>query len=707
MSETRYYFPNVIEDNSLAILAVTAKDVLRNNDTIISIFQTNNELLYGQSPRRVLVLMRQNNKSIFSSSPISESSSSVTIPSQEPSTPVTRNPDAADLPRTCLPFDDTEKKVSNMGSLEPITPVRHQSVIVSCKKKDAPIDETAEVGEHFASPVGSTDSPGPSRQESPTSVKMTENLSMDEKVLESPTKIGGSPDTGNKESLRSPEITAITPSLTVSEQDTNPIMVEDEGDLNVSAKEFPRPVEIIKMTPNLEVDEKEPESLVKDQSFTDLATDTIDPGEKTEASISPDSINKDSVNPTEETVKIPEPDEVGTPSPVKRSKIGNISDTDIQEFTSPAEIVSSPECSEIAVSPLKDDKTIISPKEVTAVIASDTRKRKSPSPKQINTTLFRSIPRIIQASGESEIDILVSCDTEETTNPTTSGNPSTDPKSDKKEMNLAEDDNEVAGSDDSVIETLPKSIESYLSSPENPISVSSSGNSSEIKRPGSHDNALFVGQCSSDTPSTSTTSTKELLSKSESSLKEAEPDPTWLDYTVRKFETLLLLRNQIMQKIFNALLIFQNNLRFLKSYVNNISFVVQQIGLPENAYACKELKEIVNDALATASKLTKKLVPWSVDVDLEVNTWYNCFQQIQRLKSKYGPVLSTEGKPRVSIEDLKVYEREMKAIWKQMDDMIMMGDCRRSLFLNTAHDFEMLIKLFVNCLIFVGILQPR
>ncbi|GBL84782.1 hypothetical protein AVEN_52510-1 [Araneus ventricosus] len=415
---------------------------------------------------------------------------------------------------------------------------------------------------------------------------------------------------------------------------------------------------------------------------------------------------KDSISHTEGMVKISKPTIIGseTPSPAKRSKICSISAFEIKEFASPAEKVrmadSSPENTEAIVSPIPGDKTNISPIEASKGIARGERKRKSLSPGK-SITLFRSIPRVIHLTGEAEIDIEVSCDLEDNVSPSTSRSSSADYKSDSIKENIK---NPVVG--ESKTETSPKTLERYLRPSERAISISSSRSISGTSSPVSDDD-VFAGKYSSDIPSIVATATRDRSCKSESSSADIETDPFSLKLTILKFNTLLGLRDQVVEKMSCSLLSFQNGVQFLRSYVHNVANAVLQIGAPDKEYSTQELKETVNAASVLALKLMNKLKSWKTDVDFDVDTWHKCLQQIQQLKGQYEPLLTNEGEPAITLEVVQVYEYEIKAIWKRMDDMIMIGDSRRALFSQIAHDLEKFMKMFVKCLILVGILQPR
>ncbi|CAL1271819.1 unnamed protein product [Larinioides sclopetarius] len=709
MSANRYYFPNFIEDDTLSILAVQAKELLQQNDKMVKIFEVNNEFLYGHSPRQVLFLMKQNNKSIFSSSPSNELRPNDEKAHQRSSTPVARKSDTSNKPRKYLPLDDAEKKVCHFATMESSTPVRRQTVIVSSKDNAIQIPNinvTVTSDEQVACPIGSKSSHESGNEESPRSAeiaKMTANLTITEKELERPEKVVASMDTCTQECPRSDEISMLSASFTTGEKGLE--SPEKVDNTHLGKKDSPLSTEIIKMTSSLIVDDKESGSLIQDDQIADSsATNTYSPNtEVNTAKYKPDSMNKEFITHPKGIVTISESTIIGneTPIPLKRSKMSSISTLHFQESTSLDEKVrmadsSSEDTAEIE-SCLQGDKLNGSPNEASKGITSGERKRKSPSPRKVKNTLFKSIPRVIPLAGKAEIDIEIPCDLEDTASPTTSQSSSTDYRSDLRKDKIK---NPIM--DELKPETSPKINKPCLHPSENSISP---GSVSATKSPGSDDD--FTGKFSSDISLVEATATREKSGKLESSSIGIETDPFSLNFKMQKFKALLFIRDQFAKRMFCSLLIFQNNIQFLSSYVNNVKNIVLEIGVSDKEYLTKELKDSINDARSMAVKLEKKLKTWKTDLDLDFNTWQKCIGKIQRLKAQYEPLLTKEGQPAVAFEVVQVYEFEMKSIWIIIDDMIMMGDTRRALFSHIAHDVENLMKIFVQCLILVGILHPR
>ncbi|CAL1271817.1 unnamed protein product [Larinioides sclopetarius] len=706
MNVKRYYFPTFIEDDTRGILAVQAKEILQQNDNIVKIFEVNNNFLYGHSPRRVLFLMKQNNKSIFSSSPSNEIAPKDEKTDKGLSTPVTRNPQTSNIPRRHLPLDDTEKKVCHSATLDPSTPLRRHTVIVSSKDntiQNPTIDEIVTSDEQASCAIASTSSSEASKQEFPRFaeiVKMTANLTMAEKELGSPGKVVGSMNTCRQESSRSAEISMMSTSfITGGKELESPEKVVDYT--NLGNKESPLSAEITKITSSLTVDVKESGNLIQDYKIAGSSAtnkEFLNPEEDGAKSYNPGLIYKDSITHAEEMESISELTIIGseTHSPVRRSKTSSISAFDFHEFASLAEKVRNADSSpEEIESCLQGDKVNVSPNEASKGIASAERKMKTFSPKKENNMLFRSIPRVMQYAGK-EIYIEVPCNLEDNASPTTSRSLSEDYRSDLKKVKIK---SPVVS--ESKPETSPKTIEWCLSPSDRSI-----GSVSTTDSPSSDEDS-FAGKYSSDIPSIKATATGEKSSKYESSFADIETGPLSLNYTMRKFNALLSIRDQVVKKMFCATLSFQNSIQFLSTYLHNVANIVLEIGVTDKRYLTKQLKDSINDARSLALKLEKKLKIWKTDQDLDVTTWHKCFQQIQRLKTQYEPLLTSEGQPAIAFEVVQVYEFEMKSIWKIMDDMIMMGDTRRALFSHIAHDVEKLMKVFVKCLILVGILHPR
>ncbi|GBM53312.1 hypothetical protein AVEN_129005-1 [Araneus ventricosus] len=162
-----------------------------------------------------------------------------------------------------------------------------------------------------------------------------------------------------------------------------------------------------------------------------------------------------------------------------------------------------------------------------------------------------------------------------------------------------------------------------------------------------------------------------------------------------------------MKEIFESFSEFQKELNFLFLYVKKIAYVVEKINTKGQLYITEEFKNVTVDLTAIAHKLVEKFNLWKIAGDSEVQVWIQCFEEIKNTISHNETCTNTDASPVEYMRFLRAYEKDLKSVWKKMDDMKILEDARRSSLLNTAFDFEMLIKLFVKCLIIIGVLKLR
>ncbi|GBM93398.1 hypothetical protein AVEN_151653-1 [Araneus ventricosus] len=136
-----------------------------------------------------------------------------------------------------------------------------------------------------------------------------------------------------------------------------------------------------------------------------------------------------------------------------------------------------------------------------------------------------------------------------------------------------------------------------------------------------------------------------------------------------------------------------------------IVHIAHKISMIKADYVSEKLQMNILSLITIASELVKQLGSWKMDVAIDIQHWVINFQEIRKIISQNEPLVSND-KPLVTMEFLHAYEEDMKTIWKKLDVMMMVADCKRRLFLTTEPNFQKFINLFLECLVTVGILKP-
>ncbi|CAL1296079.1 unnamed protein product [Larinioides sclopetarius] len=186
-----------------------------------------------------------------------------------------------------------------------------------------------------------------------------------------------------------------------------------------------------------------------------------------------------------------------------------------------------------------------------------------------------------------------------------------------------------------------------------------------------------------------------------------DSDSNVLNWFLNKLTKLISLRDDYMNYIFESFSEFQKDLNFLFLYVKKIVYVVDNIPTEGQINITEEFKKVTVNLTANAHKLVEKFSLWKLAGDSEIQAWIQYFDEIRKIKSHKETRIHTDASLVEHMRFLRAYEKDLKSVWKKMDDLKILEDARRSSLLNAALDFEMLIKLFLKCLINIGALKLR
>ncbi|GBM93402.1 hypothetical protein AVEN_151657-1 [Araneus ventricosus] len=720
MNKKRYYFNELSENFALRCLAQKAKATLQYNETLVKMYQNYNHVLYGQSPKLFIDLVKLNTRSIVSncqrgsctSPKQSRTSTSPETTNQATSTPVKKIPNVSTLQRKYLSFDDAGNVASQnvtTSQEKQLTPMKMNR---NAKEPDILQHENLSL---ISSDKGESRIVSSNRRKQLTPMKVNPNAKEAEnfphkrsplgyKEMEKAEAVNLEPHTPVKrqKAIVSPkkmERTIVNSITQVDRKYVTPNAQDPEtaGNPESDKREPERSVEAVKKSAVSTLKIKENPSPYKEVGVEDVPT--TDDGKNT----SPEgtaiaSDNQKSISTAEETTQIVQTSKDGRNyfSPVKEVKVS------VSPVTNAQESVCSDDKVKILVRSVQDRKMNVSPNQGSNLSKSFEGKRKLPSPRTDNA-LCSSMPRIIQSSGAVEIEIDISCLSVENPSPTTSPvsllgykimKTVTDENIDKerspKDVNLSITESKPGCSRDS----SPSTRSSVTSSP--PVVANTNSPIRDMIGLGKYNLSYKPSKGSPPTSISSATLSPPRIKNM---------DTNTLVYCITQLKTLIAKRDACMRPIYYSLKGIGTNLVYLNTHIQYIVQIMQNIPIVNKGYVNEDLTKNIFGLITLASQFIKKLGSVKKDVQLDIDFWTECFEQIRKIRSQNEPLMSN-GKILVTIKDLHTFEEELKEKWDSLDDTIPAVESRRSLFLTTADDLEKCINLFVKSLITVGVLKP-